>query len=108
MTITDMVNPPAQDLLNLGRVPLHTEYPPPFYSKFDPYKRLHQAANLGGWVIDYCHCPTPGRAIHPWKDCTAEELEQRFEAVRRVGGDEVWPAEPNEVVEYLLQSGKWS
>jgi peptidoglycan/xylan/chitin deacetylase (PgdA/CDA1 family) len=102
MTITDMVNPPDQDLLNLGRVPLHTEYPPPFYSKFDPYKRLHQAIDLGGWVIDYCHCPMPGRAIHSWKDCTLEELEQRFATVRRVGGDDVWPAEPNEVVEYLL------
>jgi hypothetical protein len=101
MTITDMVNLAEQDLLNLGRVPLHTEYPPPFYSKFDPYKRLHQAADLGGWVIDYCHCPTPGRAIHPWKDCTAEELEERFATVRRIGGDEVWLAEPGEVVEYL-------
>ncbi|MEI6503158.1 MAG: polysaccharide deacetylase family protein [Armatimonadota bacterium] len=108
MTITDMVNPPEQDLLNLGRVPLHTEYPPPFYSKFDPYKRLQQARDMGGWVIDYCHCPTPGKAIHPWKDCTAEELEQRFETVRRVGGDEVWLAEPNEVVEYLLNSGRGS
>jgi len=104
MTITDMVNPPDQDLLNLGRVPLHTEYPPPFYSKFDPYKRLHQAADLGGWVIDYCHCPTPGQAIHPWKDCTAEELEERFATVRRIGGDEVWLAEPNEVVAYLANS----
>lgn len=102
MTITDMVNAPDQDLLNLGRVPLHSEYPPPFYSKFDPYKRLHQAMDLGGWVIDYCHCPTPGRAIHPWKDCTAEELEQRFATVRRVGAGDVWLAEPNEVVQYIL------
>jgi peptidoglycan/xylan/chitin deacetylase (PgdA/CDA1 family) len=104
MTITDMVNPPGQDLLNLGRVPLHTEYPPPFFSKFDPYKRLHQAIDLGGWIIDYCHCPTPDQAIHPWKDCTTAELEQRFATVRRVGGDDVWLAEPNEVVEHLLAS----
>jgi len=122
MTLTDMVNvpkgmasvhpfspapqerstgPTPPGILNLGRVPLHTEYPPPFYSRFDPYKRLHQAMDLGGWVIDYCHCPLPGKAAHPWKDCTAEELEARFATVRRVGGEEVWLAEPNEVVEYL-------
>ena len=66
------------------------------------------AADLGGWVIDYCHCPTPGKAIHPWKDCTAGELEERFETVRRVGGDDVWPAEPNEVVAYILNLSKGS
>ena len=125
MTLTDMVNVPAgmtkmqpagdtpgdgenqsftSAILNLGRVPLHTEYPPPFYSKYDPYKRLHQAMDLGGWIIDYCHCPLSGKAVHPWKDCTAEELEQRFATVRRIGGDDVWLAEPNEVVQYLLWS----
>lgn len=129
MTLTDMVNVPRgmrqvqpssatpdgpeaapriSAILNLGRVPLHTEYPPPFYSRFDPYKRLHQAIDLGGWVIDYCHCPMPGKAVHPWKDCAAEELEQRFETVRRVGGEDVWLAEPNEVVEYLRRSGERS
>lgn len=123
MTLTDMVNlpasmgrvhpsgrtpaaPPADTpgpaLLNLGRVPLHSEYPPPFYSRFDPYKRLHQAIELGGWIIDYCHCPLPGKAVHPWKDCTLEQLEERFAAVRSVCGEGVWLAEPNEVVEYIL------
>jgi peptidoglycan/xylan/chitin deacetylase (PgdA/CDA1 family) len=122
MTLTDMVNlpegmttmqpfakahqdapvgPPTPDLLNLGRTAVHTEYPPPFYSRFDPYKRLHQAMDLGGWIIDYAHCPAPGKAIHPWKDCTVEELDQRFATVRRVGGDDVWLAEPNEVVDYI-------
>lgn len=90
------------DLMRLCRCPLHTEYPPPFYSSFDPYKRLHQAMECGGWVIDYCHCPMPGKPIHPWKDCTIEELEQRFQAVLRVGGDDVWLAEPGEVVAFLL------
>jgi hypothetical protein len=85
---------------------LHTEYPPPFFSRFDPYKRLHQAADCGGWVIDYCHCPTPGKAIHPAKDCTLAELARRFETVCRVGGDDVWLAEPNEVVDYILKGMK--
>ena len=122
MTVTDKVNVPADmgrthpfaatpqppsagapesPILNLGRVPLHSEYPPPFYSAFDPYKRLHQAMDLGGWVIDYCHCPTPGKAIHPWKDCALEQLEQRFATVLRVGGSDVWLAEPNDVVDWI-------
>jgi peptidoglycan/xylan/chitin deacetylase (PgdA/CDA1 family) len=124
MTLTDMVNvpegmalmqpfaaapqdpplgDPTPDLLNLGRSAVHTEWPPPFYSTFDPYKRLHQAADLGGWIIDYAHCPLPGKTIHPWKDCTVEQLDERFATVRRVGGDDVWLAEPNEVVDWLLR-----
>jgi peptidoglycan/xylan/chitin deacetylase (PgdA/CDA1 family) len=107
MSIYDRVNAfdsgsLREDLLALGRVPIHTEYPEPFYSVFDPYKRLHQAADLGGWVIDYAHCPMPGVPIHPAKDCTTEELAARFAAVRQVGGDDVWIAEPNEVVTWVL------
>lgn len=103
LTIYDFVNVPETDLLRLGRCPLHTEYPAPFYSVFDPYKRIHQAIDLGGWIIDYCHCPMPGKPIHPAKDCTVAELEERFATVCRVGGDDVWLAEPNEVVAYLLE-----
>jgi peptidoglycan/xylan/chitin deacetylase (PgdA/CDA1 family) len=105
LTIYDDVNTAKTDLLRLCRCPLHTEYPPPFYSAYDPYRRLHQAIDCGGWVIDYCHCPMPDKPIHPWKDCTTEELARRFETVRRVGGDGVWLAEPNEVVEHLLSGG---
>ena len=101
ITIHDMVNTPDTDPMRLGRVPLHTEYPDPFNSVFDPYKRLHQARDVGGWVIDYCHCPMPGKPIHPAKDCTTEELRERFETVLKVGGDEVWLAEPNDMVVHL-------
>ncbi len=104
MTIYDDINRQDGDLLRLCRVPLHEEYPPPFYSAYDPYKRLHQAADEGGWIIDYCHCPLPGRVMHRWKDCTLEHLAERFEAVLEVGGDDVWLAEPNEVVEYLMNT----
>ncbi len=103
MTIYDDVNTADTDLLRLHRCPLHTQYPPPFYSAFDAYRRLHQAIDCGGWVIDYCHCPTPGQPIHPHKDCTVEELDRRFETVLRVGGDDVWLAEPNEVVRYITE-----
>jgi len=102
LTIYDRVNTVDTDLLNLGRCPLHTEYPPPFFSVFDPYKRIHQAIDLGGWIIDYCHCPMPDKPVHPAKDCTTQELEQRFATVREIGGEDVWLAEPNEVVKWLL------
>lgn len=105
LTIYDRVNTMETDLLCLGRTPLHTEFPAPFYSVHDPYRRLHQAMDKQGWVIDYCHCPMPEKPIHPAKDCTTDELQQRFETVRRVGGDDVWIAEPNEVVDYLLTKG---
>ena len=105
LTIYDEVNTADADPLRLGRVPLHTRYPPPFFSVFDPYKRIHQAIDSGGWIIDYCHCPMPGKPIHAAKDCTTEELEERFRTVTRIGGDEVWLAEPNEVMEYLLDRG---
>ena len=102
MTIYDRINTRDTDLYHLGRVPLHTEYPGPFFSVFDPYKRIHQAIDTGGWVIDYCHCPMPDKPIHPAKDCTTQELERRFATVHEIGGGEVWLAEPNEVVDWLL------
>jgi len=109
LTIYDDINTRDTDatlrstsLLRLCRCPVHAEFPPPFFSAFDPYKRLHQAIDAGGWVIDYCHCPMPDRPIHPWKDCTSEQLAERFATVRRIGGDEVWLAEPNEVVRFIL------
>ncbi|MBI4559085.1 MAG: polysaccharide deacetylase family protein [Candidatus Hydrogenedentes bacterium] len=102
LTIYDEVNTKDADPLCLGRVPLHTEFPPPFFSAFDPYKRIHQAMDVGGWIVDYCHCPMPDKPIHPHKDCTTKELEERFATIKRIGGDEVWLAEPSEVVEFLL------
>jgi len=102
LTIHDAVNTPDGDLMYLYRVPLHTQYPGPFFSEFDPYKRIHQAIDLGGWIIDYCHCPVPDQPIHPAKDCTSQQLDQRFTTVRRLGGENVWLAEVSEVVDYLL------
>ncbi|MCA9448195.1 MAG: polysaccharide deacetylase family protein [Candidatus Omnitrophica bacterium] len=102
MTIYDRVNTIDTDLMWLGRIPLHTEYPGPFYTRFDPYKGFLLASKVGGWVIDYNHCPMPNKPVHPAKDVTSEELEQRFQALKEFGGDDVWIADCNEVVDYLL------
>ena len=101
MTVYDDVNTMDSDLFRLCRCPLHTQYRAPYFSAYDPYKRIHQAIECGGWIIDYCPCPMPGKPIHPHKDCTLDELGKRFEAVRRLGGKDVWLAEPNEVVAYM-------
>jgi hypothetical protein len=106
ITIFDRTNTQNSDLFSLGRTPLHTRYPAPFFSEFDPYKRIQQAIDWGGWIIDYCHCPMPDKPIHEAKDCTSQELEQRFEAVKRLGGRNVWIAEPNEVVDWLTREAK--
>ena len=81
MTIYDDVNTQQTDVYRLARCPLHTEYPPPFYSTFDRFKRIHQAIDCSGWIIDYCHCPTPDKPIHPAKDCTLQQLEQRLSLI---------------------------
>lgn len=102
MTIVDGVNIPGFNWLNLKRVPLHSYYPKPFYSEFDQYKRIQQAEELGAWIIDYCHCPTPDKPIHPNKDCTLKQLELRFEAIASYNtrGDG-WIDEPTRILNYL-------
>jgi hypothetical protein len=103
MTIYDRINTKDTDLLWLGRMPMHTQFPKPFYTDFDPYKGLYLAMKEGGWVIDYNHCPMPDKPVHPAKDMTSQQLRARFDAVKEIGGDEVWIADPNEVVDFLLK-----
>ena len=45
----------------------------------------------------------PDKPIHPAKDCTTQELEQRFQKVKEIGGNDVWLAEPNEVVNWIVE-----
>jgi perosamine synthetase len=99
MGITDALNlPTSDDLLPLNRTFLHTRGYGPFFSEFDPWRNLRHARERRGWVIDYCHCPLE-RAIHPNKDCSAEELRRRLEAVTGEGAA-VWLARIEDVVDY--------
>jgi len=101
MTIYDNINLINGNLLKLNRIPLHSYYPKPFYSAFDPFKRIIQAKRRNGWIIDYCHCPTPGKPIHPNKDCTLEQLEARFKAIAEFNDNDLWLEEPNKIVKFL-------
>jgi Polysaccharide deacetylase len=103
MSITDALNrPQADDLLWLNRTFLHHQGYGPFFSAFDPFRNLAYARREGGWVIDYLHCPleTP---VHPNKDCSAGQLQERLETVRGEGGDDVWltPVEAPQEYRYL-------
>lgn len=99
MSVTDDLNHPvADDLLWLNRPYLQHEGCTPTFAGFDPFRRIEQARRTGGWLNDFGHCPleTP---IHPQKDCSIAELEQRLDAVLE-HRDEVWLARIEEVVDY--------
>ncbi len=99
MSITDALNRPGDELFWLNRTPLHEQYYAPFFSAYDPYRNIRFAQEEGGWIIDYCHCPLE-KAVHPNKDCSEAQLRRRFEAVLTEGGDAVWCANPDEVINY--------
>lgn len=99
MSITDDLNLPGDELFWLNRTPLHVRMYEPFHNAYDPYRNIRNAQARNGWIIDYCHCPL-AEAVHPTKDCTAAQLRRRFETVLSIGGDSVWCANPDEVINY--------
>ncbi len=100
MSITDALNrPDDKDLLWMNRTFLHTQGYYPFYNEFDPFRNIQHARRDRGWIIDYLHCPLE-KAVHPNKDCSADELRQRIETVCSEGGCEVWLARVEDAVDY--------
>ena len=100
MSLTDALNLPQDELFWINRTALHDQFYGPFYSAYDPYRNIRFAQERQGWIIDYCHCPLE-EAVHRNKDCTQEQLRQRFEAVLEEG-DRVWCAVPEEALSYHL------
>ena len=101
LSITDDINRPDADLWWLNRVTnLHAHYGP-FHSAFDSYYRIHRAQEHRGWIIDYCHCPAP-KIPHECKDVYIHEHRERLETVLSEGGEHVWCAVVDEVVDYML------
>jgi hypothetical protein len=106
--IDDRVNSYDPDLFALSRTGLYVEEGQPDYALFDPfprvydpYHRLHEALDTGGWIVDMTHLVAP-KPIAPWKDTTPEILDARFDCLRRVGNGREWAAEPEEIVDYIL------
>ncbi|MBV7333344.1 polysaccharide deacetylase family protein [Chloroflexi bacterium TSY] len=100
MSVTDDINRPDGNLWFLNRASnLHRAWTP-LFSAFDPFHRLAQAVSASGWVIDYCHCPAP-TIPHESKDVYIDEHRARLEAVLRTGGNDVWTATVEEIVDYI-------
>jgi len=100
MSITDDLNySDADDLVWLNRVPIHESYGGYFESAFEPYKRIRQAQERHGWIVDYCHCPLE-KPLHECKDVTAAHHRERLETIVAEGGAGCWFANPDDVVDY--------
>lgn len=104
----DGVNSFDPDLFALSRTLLYVVEGEPFcplYSPFprmyDPYYRLHEALDSGGWIVDITHSVEPV-PLALWKDGTPDILDARFDCLRRVGGGREWAAEPEEIIDYIL------
>lgn len=104
----DRLNGHDPDLFALSRTMLYViEGEPicplyaPFPRVYDPYHRLHEALETGGWVVDITHAVEP-EPLALWKDTTPDILDARFDCLRTVGGGQEWAAEPEEVVDYIL------
>jgi hypothetical protein len=104
----DRVNDYDPNLLALSRTlvyvaegePICSLYDP-FPRVYDPYHRLHEALQVGGWIVDYTHSVEPA-PLALWKDATPDVLDARFDCLRRVGNGQEWAAEPEEIVDYIL------
>ena len=66
---------------------------------YDPYWRLHQAWDTGGWLVDSARVVSESPA-DPERNITPALLAERFEKVAEVG--DVWRATPDEVIDYIL------
>jgi len=100
MSIVDDLNySRARDLLYLNRSPVHERMHGIFDCSYDAHKRIRQAQEEMGWIIDYAHCPLE-KAVHEYKDCTEVHHRRRLEAVVEAGGNECWFASPDDVVDY--------
>jgi len=100
-TVTDGLNNYDSDFYALCRAALVEEGFAPFFTRYDHYHRLLEAREYGGWIVDYTHLSNP-TVLCPQKEISQDGLKRRFEKIREIGGDEVWTAVPEEVVDYIL------
>ena len=89
-----------EDLNALGRAAMYTVESTVLPLRvYDPYWRLHQAWDTGGWLVDSARVVSESQA-DPERNITPALLAERFEKVAEVG--DVWRATPDEVIDYIL------
>ncbi len=102
-TVTDDINLPGADLYALSRTFLMEEGFTPTFTAYDPYRWLHTARERGGWIVEYCHRATRD-FVSRQKEISVDNLRRRLDRMWEVGGNDVWVAPPEPVVDYLLTS----
>lgn len=100
--VRDQLNYPDTDLMQLCRPVVYHKLDD-YNRSYDPYRLVYRARETGGWIVDYTHA-VQDELVIPNRELTPAELGNRLEAVTRVGGDEVWLAVPEEVVDYLIMA----
>ena len=98
-TLHDDLNDPDEASHVIKRSPLYHRGPAPIRLANDPYRLLARARDQNGWVVDVVRL-VDRFPIDPARDCTPTELEARFAAVQKIGGDRVWVASPEIVAGY--------
>lgn len=98
--VRDQLNYPDTDLMQLCRPVVYHKLDD-YNRRYDPYRLTHRARETGGWIVDYTHA-VQDELVIPNRELTPTELGNRLDAITRVGGDEVWLAVPEEVVDYLI------
>ena len=100
--VRDQLNYPDSDLMQLSRPVVYHKLDE-YNRRYDPYRLVYRARETGGWIVDYTHA-VQDELVIPNRELTPAELGNRLDAVTRVGGDEVWLAVPEEVVDYLIMA----
>ena len=100
--VRDRLNYPDTDLMQLCRPVVYHKLDE-YNRRYDPYRLVYRARETSGWIVDYTHA-VQDELVIPNRELTPAELGTRLEAVTRVGGDEVWLAVPEEVVDYLIMA----
>lgn len=100
--VRDQLNYPDTDLMQLCRPVVYHKLDE-YNRRYDPYRLVYRARETGGWIVDYTHA-VQDELVIPNRELTPTELGNRLEAVTRVGGNEVWLAVPEEVVDYLIMA----
>ncbi|MBE3119945.1 MAG: polysaccharide deacetylase family protein [Candidatus Atribacteria bacterium] len=100
MAVYEALNrPDDENLLWLNRTFLHDQGPNQHETEFNPFRQILHAQHDRGWIIDYLHCPLE-KPIHPRKDCSADQLRRRIEAIVSLGGEEVWLTRMEHISDY--------
>ena len=100
--VRDRLNYPDTDLMQLCRPVVYHKLDE-YNRRYDPYRLVYRARETSGWIVDYTHA-VQDELVIPNRELTPAELGTRLEAVTRVGGDSVWLAVPEEVVDYLIMA----